>query len=129
MSDDKRFAFQLADPYWNRLLYKNFHYEPEIAAALQLIKHVDYTFLDLGANYGFWSVMVSSAMFGTHHAIAVEPVSRNFDMLSRNWGRSRKTVHRYPLLFLLGNRSTFAGDAGGVDLQTLALEHLNRRGG
>ena len=84
LSDDKRFAFQLADPYWNRLLYKNFHYEPEIAAALQLTKHVDYTFLDLGANYGFWSVMVSSAMFGAHHAIAVEPVGANFEMLSRN---------------------------------------------
>lgn len=85
MSDDARFTFQLADPYWNRLLYKEFHYEPEIAAALHLIKDLDYTFLDLGANYGFWSIMVSSAVFGAHRAIAVEPLGSDFDMLSRNW--------------------------------------------
>ena len=84
LSEDNKFAFQLADPYWNRLLYKRYTYEPEIAAVLQLIKHIDFTFLDLGANYGYWSVMVSSEIFGSHDAIAVEPVRDNFNMLSQN---------------------------------------------
>jgi len=38
----------------------------------------------LGANFGFWSVLASSAGLGSHRAIAVEPVARNFAMLSRN---------------------------------------------
>ena len=66
------------------MLHRQFRYEPEISAALKLIHNIQYTFLDLGANYGFWSVVTSSAALGPHRAIAVEPVGANFEMLSRN---------------------------------------------
>ncbi len=84
LGQDTRFAFKIADPYWNRMLHRHYRYEPEITAALRLIQPIDYTFLDLGANYGFWSVMASSAALGSRRTIAVEPVGANFEMLSRN---------------------------------------------
>src|SRR4051794_29296753 len=45
---------------------------------------VDYTLLDCGANYGYWSVLVSSAPYGSHKAIAIEPSSENFAKLANN---------------------------------------------
>jgi FkbM family methyltransferase len=40
--------------------------------------------LDCGANYGYWSVLVSSAPFGAHQVIAIEPSSANFAKLANN---------------------------------------------
>ena len=45
---------------------------------------VDYTLLDCGANYGYWSVLVSSKPFGSHKAIAIEPSGQNFPKLANN---------------------------------------------
>src|SRR5581483_6564426 len=45
---------------------------------------VDYTLIDCGANYGYWSVLVSSRPFGAHRAIAIEPSSQNFPKLANN---------------------------------------------
>ena len=84
LTDDGVYRFHLADPYWSQLVFQAFDYEPEIAKTLLLYRELPYTFLDLGANYGFWSVMASSEKFGHKKAIAVEPVSANFDMLRRN---------------------------------------------
>ena len=84
LADDTYFAFHLADPYWNRLLYRHFRYEPDLEFVLNRVRMVDFTFFDLGANYGYWSVRVSSASFGAHPAVSVEPVALNFEMLSRN---------------------------------------------
>ncbi len=84
LAEDTRFAFKIADAYWNRMLHRHYRYEPEITAALRLSQPIDYSFLDLGANLGFWSVMASSAAFGSRRTIAVEPVGANFEMLTRN---------------------------------------------
>ncbi len=77
-----QFAFRLADPYWNRLLSPQFSYETELLAVFEAIGAEDFVFLDVGANYGFWSVLVSSPAFGAHRAVAVEPVSATFRMLA-----------------------------------------------
>ena len=45
---------------------------------------VDYTLLDCGANYGYWSVLVSSKPFGSHKAIAIEPSGQNYPKLVNN---------------------------------------------
>ena len=45
---------------------------------------VDYTLLDCGANYGYWSVLVSSKPFGSHKAIAIEPSGQNYPKLANN---------------------------------------------
>ncbi len=45
---------------------------------------VDYTLIDCGANFGYWSVLISSAPYGSHKAIAIEPSSQNFAKLQNN---------------------------------------------
>ena len=84
LSEGSQFQFYLADYYWSKLVCNGFSYEPEIERVLSSIKDEDYLFLDLGANYGYWSVMVSSERFGEKNCIAIEPVKKNFQMLSSN---------------------------------------------
>ena len=84
LDDDTRFELALTDPYWNRLLFREFIYEPELYFGLRAIADVGYTFIDVGANWGYWSVLVSSKRFGAHDAIAFEPMPRTFKFLRRN---------------------------------------------
>ena len=98
---------------------------------------VDYTLIDCGANYGYWSVLVSSAPYGSHKAIAIEPSSQNFTKLKNNAeingnrfevmkcaiGASRGTAR------LSGTKHeafSIAGDAGdgGEDVPVIALDNL-----
>lgn len=78
------FEFPYGDGYWSKLLNRSYHYEDELELLFRDSVAVDYTLIDCGANYGYWSVLVSSAPFGSHRAIAIEPSSDNFDKLSNN---------------------------------------------
>ena len=42
--NDIHFSFYLHDPYYNRLINKNFEYEPEIKNVLKKIKNLKYLF-------------------------------------------------------------------------------------
>ena len=84
LAQDAKFRFFLADYYWNKLVCRGFRYEPEIETVLGAVRDIDYLFLDLGANYGYWSILASSRSFQGKKAIAVEPVRRNYHMLQEN---------------------------------------------
>jgi FkbM family methyltransferase len=84
LNPDATFAFPYGDGYWSKLLNRTFSYENELELLFQASADVDYTLLDCGANYGYWSVLVSSAPYGSHKAIAVEPSSENFSKLANN---------------------------------------------
>jgi FkbM family methyltransferase len=84
LNDDARFAFPFGDGYWSLLLDRSFVYEGEIERFLLSVADVDYCFVDGGANFGFWSVLVSSRPFGGHPVIAIEASSANAERLSRN---------------------------------------------
>ncbi len=84
LNADAAFSFPYGDGYWSKLLNRTFVYEEELELLLLDSKDVDYTLLDCGANYGYWSVMVSSKRFGSHKAIAIEPSSLNFPRLAHN---------------------------------------------
>jgi FkbM family methyltransferase len=84
LNSDATFAFPYGDGYWSKLLNRTFSYENELELLFQDSADVDYTLLDCGANYGYWSVLVSSAPYGSHKAIAVEPSSVNFAKLANN---------------------------------------------
>ena len=56
LNSDSNFSFILKDPYYNRLIYTKYKYEPEIEFLLQKLKYINFIFLDAGANYGYWSV-------------------------------------------------------------------------
>lgn len=97
LNEDARFAFPFGDGYWSLLLDRSFVYEGEIERFLKTVADVDYTFIDGGANFGFWSVLASSAPFGRHPVVAVEASSRNAVRLTRNAelnGGRFKILHR-----------------------------------
>ena len=84
LNADATFAFPYGDGYWSKLLNRSFAYENELELLFQDSADIDYTLLDCGANYGYWSVLVSSAPYGSHKAIAIEPSSQNFAKLKNN---------------------------------------------
>jgi FkbM family methyltransferase len=79
-----RFSFPSNDYYWNRLLDAKWQYEPEIDAFLRAASAVPFVFLDLGANFGYWSARVGWGLYGSHRSIAVEASATSFAVLERN---------------------------------------------
>lgn len=69
-----------------RHLFKYRRYEPEIAAALRA--NVRFcsgdVFLDVGANLGWYSLLVDRLAAGTCRTFAFEPDAGNFSLLGRN---------------------------------------------
>lgn len=59
-------------------------YEADVEVALLALADVDFAFVDCGANYGYWSVLVTSARFGGHSAVAIEAAPDTFAWLARN---------------------------------------------
>jgi FkbM family methyltransferase len=84
LNPDAVFEFPYGDGYWSKLLNRSYQYEGELELLFRDSVDVDYTLLDCGANYGYWSVLVSSAPFGSQRAIAIEPSSENFSKLANN---------------------------------------------
>ncbi|WP_315763072.1 MULTISPECIES: FkbM family methyltransferase [unclassified Bradyrhizobium] len=84
LNSDAVFEFPYGDGYWSKLLNRSYTYEDELELLFLGAVDVDYTFIDCGANYGYWSVLVSSAPFGSHRVIAIEPSSKNFAKLANN---------------------------------------------
>ena len=84
LNEDATFAFPYGDGYWSKLLNRSFSYEDELDLLFKASADVDYTLLDCGANYGYWSVLVSSKPYGSQKAIAIEPSSANFAKLANN---------------------------------------------
>jgi FkbM family methyltransferase len=84
LNSDAVFEFPYGDGYWSKLLNRSYSYEDELELLFRDSVDVDYTFIDCGANYGYWSVLVSSKPFGAHKAIAIEPSAQNFPKLANN---------------------------------------------
>ena len=137
LNDDAVFEFPYGDGYWSKLLNRSYNYEDELELLFRHSADVDYTLIDCGANYGYWSVLVSSRPFGSHRAIAIEPSSQNFAKLANNAevnggrfemmkcaiGASRGTAH------LTGTKheafSIARGtNGGGEDVPVIALDDL-----
>ncbi len=137
LNDDAVFAFPYGDGYWSKLLNRSFKYEDELEVLFRDSADIDYTLLDCGANYGYWSVLVSSRPFGSRKAIAIEPSSSNFARLSNN---ANINANRFGVMHcaigatrgtakLSGTKHeafSIAGsaDAGGEVVPVLALDDL-----
>lgn len=136
LNPDAVFEFPYGDGYWSKLLNRTFSYEDELELLFADSADIDYTLLDCGANYGYWSVLVSSKPFGSHKAIAIEPSGENFPKLANNAaingnrfetmkcaiGAARGTAR------LSGTKHeafSIAGDQGsGEEVPVLALDNL-----
>ena len=95
LNADAVFEFPYGDGYWSKLLNRSYHYEDELELLFLDSADVDYTLLDCGANYGYWSVLVSTTPYGSHKAIAIEPSSQNFPKLANN---ARVNGNRFELM-------------------------------
>jgi len=94
---DALFRFCLYDPYWNRLLCEKYKYEGEIEHVLKAFRGINYSFIDCGANYGYWSILVSSEDFGSKPAFAIEAVKSTYLFLEINQKLNNnrfRTLHR-----------------------------------
>jgi FkbM family methyltransferase len=123
LGDDARFAFPFGDGYWSLLLDRGFVYEGEIERFLRSVADVDYSFIDGGANFGFWSVLASSRPFGAHPVIAIEAASVNAAKLRRNAelnGGRFKILHR-ALGATTGNKVWL----GGAKHEAFRVEEAN----
>ena len=70
--DDLFFTFNMQDPYWNRLVYKNYVYEPEIFTFIIGSYNRFDSFIDIGANIGYWSLQAKKEG-GFNRVVAIEP--------------------------------------------------------
>jgi FkbM family methyltransferase len=136
LNSNATFEFPYGDGYWSKLLNRSYHYEDELELLFRHSADVDYTLLDCGANYGYWSVLVSSAPFGSHRAIAIEPSSQNFAKLANNAkingnrfdlmkcaigaarGTARLSGTKHEAFSIAGNR------ADGEEVPVIALDNL-----
>jgi FkbM family methyltransferase len=136
LNSDATFEFPYGDGYWSKLLNRSFSYEDELELLFRDSVSVDYTLIDCGANFGYWSVLISSAPYGSHKAIAIEPSSQNFAKLRNN---AEINGNRFEAMncAIGGARGTarlsgtkheafsIAGDAvGGEDVPLIALDNL-----
>ena len=136
LNPDAVFEFPYGDGYWSKLLNRSYNYEDELELLFADSVDVDYTLLDCGANYGYWSVLVSSRPFGSHKAIAIEPSGQNFPKLANN---ARINGNRFEAMKcaigaargtarLSGSKHeafSIAGDqSGGEEVPVLALDNL-----
>jgi FkbM family methyltransferase len=136
LNSDAVFEFPYGDGYWSKLLNRSYHYEDELDVLFRDSADVDYTFIDCGANYGYWSVLVSSKPFGAHKAIAIEPSGQNFPKLANNAkvngnrfelmkcaigssrGTARLTGTKHEAFSIAGSSS------GGEEVPVIALDNL-----
>ena len=137
LNADAVFEFPYGDGYWSKLLNRSYHYEDELELLFRGSADVDYTLIDCGANYGYWSVLVSSAPYGSHKAIAIEPSSQNFSKLANNAkvngnrfelmkcaigsarGTARLTGTKHEAFSIAGGTNS-----GGEEVPVIALDNL-----
>ena len=137
LNPDATFEFPYGDGYWSKLLNRSYHYEDELELLFSDSADVDYTLLDCGANYGYWSVLVSSKPFGSHKAIAIEPSGQNYPKLANNAringsrfetmkcaigaarGTARLSGTKHEAFSIAGD-----GQAGGEEVSVIALDNL-----
>lgn len=97
LAPDATFEMPYGDGYWSILLSRRSRYEADVEVALLALADVDFAFIDCGANYGYWSVLITSARFGSHNAVAIEAAPDTFAWLERNAaanGRRFDVLHR-----------------------------------
>ncbi|MCP4074116.1 MAG: FkbM family methyltransferase [Hyphomicrobiales bacterium] len=139
-SKDCVFEYPYGDGYWGVLLHNKITYAPEIEPYLKAFSNIPYVFIDCGSNYGYMSVLTSSAEYGSKPTIAVEADRQNFQMTARNAeiNGSRYTFRHNAVFSKSGEKVTLGGtkhearsinqdiQAGHLEeVDTLALDDLS----
>lgn len=137
LNADTLFAFPFCDGYWSLLLNPGYRYERDIERFFRGIADARYTLIDGGANFGYWSSLVTGASFGAQQALAIEPSSVNHGWLRRNAalnggrfrclqraigaerGMARLSGRKHEALSIAGD-----ADASGEDVAVMPLDDL-----
>ena len=137
LNSDATFEFPYGDGYWSKLLDRSFRYEDELELLFKDSIGIDYTLIDCGANFGYWSVLISSRPYGSHKTIAIEPSSQNFTKLANNAkingnrfevmkcaigaarGTARLSGTKHEALSIAGG-----ANSGGEEVPVIALDNL-----
>ena len=115
---DCHFRFPFGDAYWSRLLASHVVYEPEMLALFQLIRSENYCLVDCGANFGYWSVLVTGADLKPSHWDSF--YAFYMDTGSRKWGRPYLTRAFFDLIGAnLGRHPAVAIEASGRNVAEL----------
>lgn len=137
LAPDATFAYPALDYYWDLYIKSGRQYEPEILFALQRARRLRYRFVDCGANFGYWSVMVSSAALGRQAVISIEASTSTFAVLRANaqLNGERFRVLNRAVYSRSGERLSFGGGShvgrsltGGANevVQTITLDDVMR---
>jgi FkbM family methyltransferase len=111
-----RLLVPLADTIIAHDLIRLGFWEPRETRYLQTLLQAGQTFVDVGANVGYFSLLAAALVGPTGTVIAVEPEPRNIDLLRRNIARNgADTVRVIP----------FAAAAAEATM-SLALDEQNR---
>jgi FkbM family methyltransferase len=81
---DRKIRISLSDPYWIPPLLLRGTYEPEVAALVSIVLTEESSFIDCGANIGWWSIFATTIIPRADRILAVEPASRMYSQLARN---------------------------------------------
>lgn len=142
LADDVTFEMPYADPYWSMIVRRGASYDEDVRAMLRSLSDIDYAFVDCGANYGYWSVLVSSSAYGSRPAVAVEAAPDTFAWLVRNAEandsrfailnravaeQSGDTVNIYGARHESRSMLSDGGEGAVGRVQTLALDDLLER--
>jgi FkbM family methyltransferase len=84
LAPDSRMKIFLSDPYWSRLIADSYEYEADFLRILSHIKDMDFVFIDCGANFGYWSILLSSDKLGSHSVLSIEASQKTYQILKEN---------------------------------------------
>ena len=80
---DTVFEYPYADGYWSRLINNSDVYSADMEDFLMAIRDVDYVFIDCGANYGYFSAIITGDAYGNKPSIAIEADPGTFETLKK----------------------------------------------
>jgi len=90
-------TFEAKDPYWMRIVSPLFQYEPDIMnCALGAASRGFNTFVDGGANIGFWSVALSDTF---PSVLSIEATQHNHEQLVLNTAKLESVTVHYRALW------------------------------
>ncbi len=84
LNHDTYFSYPTYDSYWGAHFLRGLVYEPTLLMLFKRIARADFAFIDCGANYGYWSAILTSADYGAHECVAIEGSPSTFSGLKRN---------------------------------------------
>lgn len=84
VGDTGLFSYPMWDDYWPRWLLRGQAYEYSLEILFRRLSGHRFGFVDAGANFGYWSVLMSDAALGAHASVGVEAAPETFCILERN---------------------------------------------